>query len=133
MLLHILTTFVLLLSSPNASEADLTINFSNIKKDKGQLMVALRDTKGEMVKGVKVPVTKTGTISYTITGIKLGNYTLAVYHDINSDEELNTNMVGLPTEPYGFSNNARGTFGPPSLKDQTFSISGNTTISITLK
>ena len=85
-------------------------------------MLALRDTKGEMVEGYIVPVTKTGSVVYTIKNVKTGKYTIAAYHDINKDEELNTNMVGIPKEPYGFSNDARGTFGPPSLKDQTFTV-----------
>ena len=126
---------LLLFSTPFTSQekATLNITFTNIETAKGQLMVALNDTKGEMIQGYVVPVTKTGSITYTIKDVKPGNYTMAVFHDLNKDEELNTNMVGIPKEPYGFSNNARGTFGPPSLKDQTFTIQGSTSISIALK
>ena len=113
--------------------ATITITFTNIKTANGQLMVALNDTKGDMVQGYIVPVTKTGNLVYTIKDVKPGNYTMAVFHDLNKDEELNTNMVGIPKEPYGFSNNARGTFGPPSLEDQTFAVQGSTTLSIALK
>ena len=58
---------------------------------------------------------------------------MAFFHDINKDEELNTNMVGIPKEPYAFSNNARGTFGPPSLEDQTFKVKGDVKMTIELK
>lgn len=118
--------------SPQSS-GTLVLTFTNIKEAKGQLMVALNDTKGEMVEGYVVPVTKTGTVTYTIKNIKPGDYTLAVFHDINKDEILNTNMVGIPKEPYAFSNNARGTFGPPSLTDQTFTVDGEVKMSIELK
>ncbi len=70
-------------------QASITITFKNIKKAKGQIMVALRDTKGEMLDGYIVPVTKTGSITYTIKDVKPGKYTIAAYHDINKDEELN--------------------------------------------
>ncbi len=116
-----------------AEQASITITFKNIKKAKGQILVALRDTKGEMLDGYIVPVTKTGSITYTIKDVKPGKYTIAAYHDINKDEELNTNFMGIPNEPYGFSNDARGTFGPPSFEDQTFTVGGDVKMSITLK
>lgn len=113
--------------------ATLTITFTNIQTAKGQLMIALNDTKGSMVNGYIVPVTKAGNVTYTIKDVKPGAYTLAVFHDINKDETLNTNLVGVPKEPYGFSNNARGTFGPPSLAEQTFTVTDKTSLSIALK
>jgi uncharacterized protein (DUF2141 family) len=31
-------------------------------------------------------------------------------------------MVGLPTEPYGFSRDAHGNFGPPSFQEAAFAL-----------
>jgi uncharacterized protein (DUF2141 family) len=36
------------------------------------------------------------------------------------DGELDSNFLGIPTEDYGFSNNARGTFGPADYDDAKF-------------
>jgi uncharacterized protein (DUF2141 family) len=116
-----------------AQNASITITFSGIKEAKGQIMLALNNANGEMVEGFKIPVSKVGEINYTIKNVKPGTYTIAAFHDKNKDDKLNTNMLGLPTELYGFSNNARGTFGPPSLKDQSFEVKENTTLKITLK
>ena len=132
-MLSIFLSFIFSINLTMQDSASLTLTFSGIKKPKGQLMVALNDVEGKMIQGYQVPVTKTGDLVYTIKNIKPGKYTMAVFHDINMDEKLNTNMLGIPTEPYGFSNNARGTFGPPSLADQTFSVSSETKMSITLK
>jgi uncharacterized protein (DUF2141 family) len=33
---------------------------------------------------------------------------------------LNTNLFGIPTEGFAFSNNAMGSFGPPSYESCTF-------------
>jgi uncharacterized protein (DUF2141 family) len=41
-----------------------------------------------------------------------GESAVRVYHDANSNDKLDTNFMGIPKEPYGFSNNVRGTFGP---------------------
>jgi uncharacterized protein (DUF2141 family) len=47
-------------------------------------------------------------------GMAPGVYGVMAYHDRNGNGRLDTLPVGLPVEPYGFSNNARGSFGPPA-------------------
>jgi uncharacterized protein (DUF2141 family) len=48
---------------------------------------------------------------------------MAVFQDIDGNGKLSKNQIGIPTEPYGFSNNARATFGPPSFSQAAFEIS----------
>ena len=60
--------------------------------------------------------------SYTFQGLSKGHYAVSVYHDENSNGELDANFIGIPSEPYGFSNNAKGMFGPPSYEDCLFKI-----------
>ncbi len=55
-----------------------------------------------------------------------GKYAIAVYHDKNVNGKLDSNFLGIPKEAYGFSNNARGKFGPASWKDAHFSIDEKT-------
>jgi uncharacterized protein (DUF2141 family) len=55
-----------------------------------------------------------------------GVYGISAYHDENSNKKLDTNFVGMPTEDYCASRNARGTFGPPSFEDAKFSYAGGT-------
>jgi uncharacterized protein (DUF2141 family) len=45
-----------------------------------------------------------------------------MFHDVNGDGRMNTNPFGIPTEPYAFSNNARGQFGPASWADAVFTV-----------
>jgi uncharacterized protein (DUF2141 family) len=45
----------------------------------------------------------------------MAQFAIAVYQDINSDGELNRNRLGVPVEPFAFSNNAMGNRGPPSF------------------
>jgi len=49
-----------------------------------------------------------------------GTYAVAVVHDADGNGKLNTNLLGMPRERYGFANDARGTFGPPSFEDASF-------------
>jgi uncharacterized protein (DUF2141 family) len=56
------------------------------------------------------------TVRCSFGSVKPGTYAVKVFHDINSDGELNTSWVGWPQEPYGFSNDAPVNMGPPSFK-----------------
>ncbi|WP_201306080.1 DUF2141 domain-containing protein [Roseomonas harenae] len=49
-----------------------------------------------------------------------GDYAIAVYHDENNDHDFNRNLIGIPAEGYGFSNDAPTTIGLPSFSDVRF-------------
>lgn len=51
-----------------------------------------------------------------------GTYAMAVIHDENMNGKLDTNWLGVPTEGYGFSNDAKGVLGAPSLLRRKLSI-----------
>jgi uncharacterized protein (DUF2141 family) len=53
-----------------------------------------------------------------------GTYAVAVYHDVNSNHKLDTNFLGIPSEPVGASNDAKGSMGPPHFEDAKFSYPG---------
>ncbi len=54
--------------------------------------------------------------------LPFGEYAIKAFHDEDANDDLNTNILGIPTEDYGFSNNARGLFGPPSWDDAKFKL-----------
>lgn len=45
-----------------------------------------------------------------------GRYAIRAFVDENGNGKLDTNIVGIPLERYGFSNNARGTLGAPGFE-----------------
>ena len=49
-------------------------------------------------------------------------YTAAIFHDVNNNGKLDKNLLGVPTEPYGFSNNARSKWGPPKYDTAKFQL-----------
>lgn len=79
-----------------------------------------------------VPVRQVGDIAITFD-LPKGNYAISVYHDVNGDKKLNTNLMGIPKEPYGFSNDARATFSAPPYEDAMFTLNGPTQSTISLK
>lgn len=53
-------------------------------------------------------------------GVRAGTYGLSAFHDKNRNGKLDTNFLGMPTEDYCASNDARGFMGPPSFEDARF-------------
>jgi len=115
---------------------DLTIIVDNIKDQNGKLMVAVFDSKEkyleESMMNKSVDINEEATKKIKIQ-LPKGEYALAVFHDMNGNEELDKSFIGIPTEAFGFSNKSMGTFGPPSFKDTKFQVSGDTEVSVSLK
>lgn len=55
-----------------------------------------------------------------IDSLKYGIYAIRVFHDENSNGQLDSNFLGIPTEDYGYSNNVSSWFGPPSWEKAKF-------------
>ncbi len=119
------------LGFPQQSEHQLTIKFNGIQLNEGQVLVKIVDKDGKEIAGHKLVVQNKK--AQLTAELPAGSYAISAFHDVNNDNKLNTNPVGLPTEIYGFSNDARGWFGPPDLEDQLVEIKQNTSINITLK
>jgi uncharacterized protein (DUF2141 family) len=57
-------------------------------------------------------------------GIPPGTYALAIIHDENMNGKLDLNVFGIPTEGYGFSNDAKGIMSAPSFSAASFTYDG---------
>lgn len=102
----------------------LMVKVANIKEQQGFVMIAVYDSENEflgsdMVIGAKVEV-DAEVITHRFLDLPYGQYAISVFHDIDSNGELDTNLVGIPKEPYGFSNEGVNMFGMPSFKRAVF-------------
>lgn len=61
-----------------------------------------------------------------------GEYAFSIFHDVNDNGRLDTGWLGIPTEPWGFSNNARGRFGPPAFEAARFFLSSKLSMAVQL-
>lgn len=118
----ILAAMMLALPATVAHAGDLTIKVENIAGDDGQVRVALfrEGTKflgSGQEEAATFRVTSPGTMNFTFPGLAAGRYGVAVFHDANANGELDSNLLGIPTEGLAFSNAARANFGPPSFAD----------------
>ena len=72
-------------------------------------------------------------VRLVVEGLVPGNYAVSVIHDENGNRELDTNLIGIPTEGIGFSHNPRVTFGPPSFANASFDAASEATQTIRIK
>lgn len=114
----------------------LEITLSDIQVVKGSVRLALYSTPEDFMKKHKAvrEVAVTGnTVTVVFENMEAGEYAISCYHDVNNNKKLDSNFIGIPHEPYGFSNNARGTFGPPGFEDARFTVTGAMQMTIRLK
>lgn len=98
--------------------AELVLEVSGIAPSEGALMIAVFDSAeawngGEPVAGMRA-VVEGESLSVSMGELPAGTYGVKMYHDVNGNGELDTNLMGIPSEPFAFSNNAVGRFGPPN-------------------
>ena len=112
---------------------NLTIEFIGMKSDKGSLFVALYNEDSKFLKknhkGEIVEI-KNKKATVTFKDIPKGFYAVSSFHDENDNKKMDTNFLGIPKEPTGMSNDAKGFMGPPKYKDAKFILSENKTIAI---
>ncbi|WP_422359727.1 DUF2141 domain-containing protein [Reichenbachiella sp.] len=115
---------------------ELTVVIKNMKNTDGVLEVTLFDSEGNWLKkGQKqqVSIDNTAEVKVEFKDLPEGTYAVAVIHDANANGELDTGAFGIPTEAYGFSNDARGMFGPADFNESQFEVNGNKQIEIKIK
>ena len=102
--------------APDRSE--LRVEISNVGTSEGMLYIQI--LAGEEAFKASAPAiaqfilpAAEPVVAFTLDSLPAGDYAIRVMHDLDGDGELATNMVGMPKEPWGISNNAKGRFGPP--------------------
>lgn len=130
----LLVVFIVVSIFSFAQEAeieDLTIEFNNLSKNQGFVMIQVEDPEKRVASQVVIPVTNHA--AKTTIKLAKGTYGVSAYHDINANKKLDFSLVGIPQEPYGFSNNARGTFGKPPFEETLINLTSSKQISFKLQ
>lgn len=119
-----------------ASAATVQVRVDGVRNDTGVVQVALCD-EATYPKDCRLTTSvpaKAGSVTVELPNVPAGSWAALAYHDENSNKKLDTNFVGMPKEGYGFSNGAKGTFGPPKFKDTAITVGeGTTSATVILK
>ncbi len=81
------------------------------------------DDQGAEVLGRIIKVESLDDVDLSFEDIPFGEYGVAVYHDVNDNNRLDKSALGIPVEPYAFSNNPKVKWKAPKYKDIKFHFS----------
>ncbi|SEB81454.1 Uncharacterized conserved protein, DUF2141 family [Tenacibaculum sp. MAR_2009_124] len=113
----------------------ITVEFSGMKTDKGNLYVGLYDNAASFLKnGIqnKLVSVKGKKAKVVFEGVKPGEYAISSFHDENDNKKMDTRIFGIPKEPVGLSKDAKGFMGPPKYKDAKFIVDKDITLKINM-
>jgi len=122
---------------PGTGRVELTM--TGFKSEEGQAMVAFYldgrgwpDGEDGLFASAVVPISGGSAIA-TFEDVPAGPFAVSVYHDENGDGKMDTNMVGIPSEDYGFSADASGVFGAPSFEEASLELEAGASMQITVR
>lgn len=112
----------------------------NVRKAKGTITADLYGDKPEeflkkkkKLLRVRVPA-RIGSVEMCLPVTNPGVFAIGLYHDVNGNKKFDKNVLGLPAEPYGVSNNPGLRLGPPKHKEARFTAGPNgANLEITLR
>ncbi|MDB9458933.1 DUF2141 domain-containing protein [Dolichospermum circinale CS-545/17] len=123
------------------STTSLTVVVNGIRNQTGEICMRVYNSEKGFPDNAKSEV-KSGctkitgnSIKQVFSGLKPGNYAVAVVDDQNGDRQLNKDFFGIPEEGFGISRNPIVSIstGTPKFRNASFKVDQNTTINIFLK
>jgi uncharacterized protein (DUF2141 family) len=118
----------------------LTVEIDGLKNKEGQICASIfassqgfPSDRDRVLQKQCTKITDT-PLPITFENLKAGSYAVAVFHDQNNDRTLNTNILGIPSEGFGFSSNPEIRTRAPKFGEAAFLVAGpDTNIQIQLK
>jgi uncharacterized protein (DUF2141 family) len=125
---HAVALAVTALSLPSSVlAADVLVNVSGIAEPVGQVGCSLFskpsgfpiDSSGAQI--LWLPADVKG-VTCRFPDVPAGAYAVSVAHDLNRNGKLDSNLFGIPAEPWGVSNNLRPVLRAPRFEEAMFRI-----------
>lgn len=137
-----------ILATPVARASELRVTITDVRSDSGELLIGLYETADGFLAAIANAETsgimadrnrligvamraRHGPQQAVFARLPPGRYAVIVVHDENDNGRLDANVLGVPTEGYGFSNDARGFLSAPSFEAAAITI-GNADASIAI-
>ena len=119
-------SLLLTLTFYSSARHSLTIRIEGLQNNKGSVRLGLFDKEEKLIQGASQAIER-NSCTIILDSLPAGIYAFKYYHDENKNQRLDFNWMGIPTEGYGFSNNAKGRLGPPAFEKMTFELHSDTT------
>jgi len=111
-----------------AQAGEVVITVTDLRSTKGVVRACMTTRADIFPKCIKDPnayravVPASGKIEIRFTGVKPGQYAIALLHDENDNGKADRAMGMMPKEGYGFSRDAPVNMAPPKFKDAVFTL-----------
>lgn len=110
---------------PDAQKSHVKITITNIKTTDGTIVMSVHDSEKSFNKRIPLETCRLSPEMSTVScelELVPGEYAFCVFHDTNNDNDLNSNKIGIPKEPFGFSN-YEGKSAPGNFKKHKVAVS----------
>jgi uncharacterized protein (DUF2141 family) len=113
-------------SGQAAGKGQVTVDVVGLHSGEGRVLVALycgeEGFPGQIKKACASQVANAASakgkrVRMVFEGVAAGEFAVSMFHDENSNSNLDRNFLGIPKEGWGTSRDAKANFGPPSYAD----------------
>lgn len=126
-LIALMSAFVCTKMDAQTNSATLLVQIDGVKPGRGDVLLSAfasaegwPDQAAAVVWSARIPATASTVSAQTL--LPPGRYAISCFQDHDGNNTLSTNWLGIPNEPYGFSNNARRLTGPPYFENAAFDL-----------
>ncbi len=118
--------------TPITEPAVLQVRVDGITSTTGDLIVYVYDAQEGYLKDNRHIVAEMTLSTFTLNpacrfSLPPGRYAVVAIHDLNKNGDLDTNILGIPTEPWGVSQGARPRFRAPTFEESVVNCPPGTT------
>ena len=105
-------------------EISLEMEINNLQSNNGPVYIRVLDqSENPVIVGTSSVVNYSTKISFD--SISPGKYAIQFFHDENENQKMDFNLIGIPKEKFGSSNDVKPVLGPPKFEKMLFEIYDN--------
>ena len=102
-------------------DISLEMEINNLESNKGLVYIrTLSENENPVIVGTSPVINFSSEISFD--SIFPGKYAIQFFHDENENQKMDFNLIGIPKEKFGSSNDVKPILGPPKFEKMLFEI-----------
>ena len=102
-------------------DISLEMEINNLQSNNGPLYIRILDeNENPVIVGTSSVINYSSKISFD--SISPGKYAIQFFHDENENQKMDFNLIGIPKEKFGSSNDVKPILGPPKFEKMLFDI-----------
>ena len=110
-------------------DISLEMEINNLESNKGPIYIRILDeNENPVIVGTSTVINYSSEISFD--SISPGKYAIQFFHDENENQKMDFNLIGIPKEKFGSSNNVKPVLGPPKFEKMLINLNENKKIII---